>query len=353
MHLLQELRQATRALAREPGLAVLSIAALAIGIGLPTSMFSLVQGSLLRGLPFEQSNRIYHLERRRIGEGGEGRGAHPRDILAWQQRQQSFEQMAAYRTNTVTLRAENSSDRRQAAYVTPSMFALLRVHAAHGRALTLNDAEPGAAPMVVLSHEIWRDRFAGDPGIVGRTVYVEGKPYAVAGVMAPRFRFPDESQLWFPVKVDERAAQKADARSFDVIGRLRPGASFKSAKAEFAVIGQQVAQLYPQYNRDIEVAVKRLPERLFGETATQTMYVMLGAVLLVLLVACINVANLLLVRAVYRAREIAIRAAIGASRGRIMRQLFLEALVLALLGGGLGIVVAIGANAAMAQGAGS
>jgi predicted lysophospholipase L1 biosynthesis ABC-type transport system permease subunit len=157
--------------------------------------------------------------------------------------------------------------------------------------------------------------------------------------------------VWLPTTVDARAAADPATPSFSVIGRLAPGVTANQARAEFAVIAQQVASLYPQYNREIEVAVKRLPERLFGEVATQTMYVMLGAVLLVLLVACINVANLLLVRAVYRAREIAIRAAIGAGRARIIRQLFLEALVLAVLGGALGVLVANVANAAMVQGA--
>ena len=352
MHLLQELRQAIRALAGQPGLALLSIAALGIGIGLPTAMFSLVQASLLRGLPFEEANRIYHLERRRVGEGGEGRGAHARDIVEWRNRQKSFEQLAAYNSGSVILRGGSSSERYPAAYVTPELFAALRVRAAHGRAFTGDDGRAGGPPVALLGYEVWRDRFAGDRNVVGQAVYVDGNPHTVLGIMPERFRFPDESQVWLPVNVDAGAAANPETQSFGVIGRLRPDVSAQQARAEFAVIGQQVASQYPQYNKEIEVAVKRLPERLFGEVASQTMYVMLGAVLLVLLVACINVANLLLVRAVYRVREFAIRAALGAGRARIIRQLFLEAFVLAVLGGALGVVVATGASKLMAQGTG-
>ncbi len=348
MSLFQEFRQTARAIARQPGLALLSVAALGLGIGLPTAMFSIVDGAVLRGLPVERPNQIFHLERRPVGRNGEGWQAHARDYVAWQQQQRSFEPLAAFNTQTLTLRSEQGADRWNGAWITPSAFELLRTRAALGRVFNAQDAQPGAPPVLLLGHTVWRDRFASDPGVIGSTVHIDGRAHTVVGVMPPKFRFPGAEEVWVPLVVGVAEAANADFPTMDVFGRLRAGVSHSQARAEFGVIAAQMAQRYPETNRDLDITVKRFTERFIGETATTTMYVMLGAVLLVLLVACINVANLLLVRAVDRLREIAIRAALGASRGRIVRHLFLESIVLAAAGGALGIVVAIGASRTMA-----
>jgi predicted permease len=340
MQLLQEFQQTARGLLRQPGLTLLSVLALGLGIGLPTSMFSLVDGAVLRGLPVEQPHEIFHLERRRIGRSGEGFQAHARDYVAWTEQQRSFEKLAAFRTETFTLRSERGADRWSGAYVTPSAFEILNAQPALGRTFNAQDDQAGAAPVVLLGHTIWRDRFGSDPGVLGTVVQVDGRAHTVVGVMPAEFRFPGDDDLWLPLVVGPQQVADERSPSFDVFGRLRDGVSRAQARAEFGVIAAQMAQRYPQTNQNLEITVKRFTERFVGETATTTMYVILGAVLLVLLVACINVANLLLVRAVDRLREIAIRAALGARRGRIVRQLFLESTVLAILGGALGIVIA-------------
>src|SRR5262245_59555080 len=290
MRLLQELNQTARAIVRQPGLALLSVIALGLGIGLPTAMFSLVDGAVLRGLPVENARSIMHLERRRAGTSGEGIQAHARDYAAWKEQQRSFEQLAAFNTQTTTLRSERGADRWSSAHITPNTFEVLRVPAALGRVFNAQDEAPSAQPVVLLGHVIWRDRFGSDPNVLGRTVHIDGQPHTIVGVMPASFRFPGGEDLWLPLKVGTADALNANFPTMDVFGRLRPGVSRDQARGEFAVIAAQLAQRYPQTNQNLEITVKRFTERFIGETATATMYVMLGAVLLVLLVACINVA---------------------------------------------------------------
>lgn len=335
-----DLRSTVRSLMHQRVIVLLAVAALGLGIGLPTAMFGLVDASVMRGLPVDEARRIYHLERRPVGRTGEGWGAAPRDYLGWQEQQRSFEALGAFYTQSVTLRGPGGTDRWEAAFMTPTSFEVLGARAERGRVLSAEDARPGAAPAVVLGHVIWRDRFQSDPQAVGQTVWIEGEPHTVVGVMPANFRFPSGQDVWLPLAVGPAALQQTGFPDLDVIGRLRRGVSADDAAAEFAVIAQRMAERYPETNRDMEVTVKPIAARLIGETATATMFVMLGAVLLVLLIACTNVANLLLVRAVYRVRELAIRSALGASRTRILRQLFLESAVLAVAGGLLGLLIA-------------
>ena len=222
MHLLQELSQTVRAIVRQPGLALLSVIALGLGIGLPTAMFSLVDGAVLRGLPVADAGRIMHLERRRIGASGEGIQAHARDYVAWKEQQRSFEQLAAFSTQTMTLRSEQGADRWNAAFITPNTFEVLRVRAALGRAFNAQDEAAAAQPVVLLGHAIWRDRFASDRSVLGRTVHIDGQPHTVVGVMPEDFRFPGGEDLWVPLKVG--ASQCGQCRVPDH-GRLRPVAS--------------------------------------------------------------------------------------------------------------------------------
>jgi predicted permease len=347
MRLLQELQQTVRTIARQPGLALLSIVALGLGIGLPTSMFSLADAMVLRGLPVEEPQQIFHLERRQIGQRQEGIQAHARDYVVWKAQQRSFELLAAFRTETMTLRSAQGVDRWNGAYITPSAFEILRASPALGRTLNAQDEEPGAPAVAVLGHTVWRDRFGSDQSVSGQTVHIDGRAHTVVGVMPADFRFPNEEELWIPLPLGPDQVADDAYPAFDVFGRLRAGVSRARARAEFGVIAAQMAERYPATNRNMEITVKRFTERFVGATATATMYVILGAVMLVLLVACINVANLLLVRTVHRLREIAIRTALGASRGRIVRHLFLESLVLAVAGGAFGILIAYAGTRAL------
>lgn len=344
MDLLHEVRYAARSLWRYPTIVVLAVTALALGVGLPSAMYSLMQGALLRGLPVPAPDRIIHIERRPSGRSGEGWQTAARDWEQWRAQQTSFEQLAAYRQGTVALRTEESTDRYDAAWVTANTFALLGVRPAAGRLFAGGEDEPGAEPVAVLGHSIWRDRFASSSDAVGRVVFVNGRPYTVMGVAPEGFEFPFGEDVWLPLEIPAGAAQSSDFPLLDVVGRLKPGVGLSAARSEFDLIAARVAQLYPETNANMGVALKRYTERYTGEIATKTMYVVLAAVMLVLLVACTNVANLLLVRAVHGLRDLAVRRALGASRGRILRQLLIESTLLCGVGGVFGVAVAFAAN---------
>jgi predicted permease len=340
MDITSEVRLAFRALRRRPGVVLLAVLALGVGIGLPAAIFSVVDATFRRGLPVEDGRRILHLERRPAGARGEGWGVEARDFLAWREAQRSFERLGAFQTRTVTVRDGLGADRWPAARMSANAFEILRVPAARGRAFQAGDDEPGAEPVVVLGHALWRDRFAADPGVLGRVLFIDDAAHTIVGVMPEGLRFPTGEDLWIPLVLPADAAEGSGPGTFDVFGRLRDGASRRDALAEFAVIAARLAEQYPETNRNMGVAVKPFTERYMGETATSQAYVMLAAVLLVLLVASVNVANLQLVRAVERLRDLAVRAALGASRLRIVRQLLLESGAMALLGGLVGVIVA-------------
>lgn len=342
MNLLIELRHAVRAVRRQPGIAAMAMLAFALGIGLPAAMFSLTRSVATRGLPVDEGDRIMYLERRPSGARGEGWGAAPRDFTAWREQQTTFEQLAAYTSATVAVRIDQGAERFEAAYVTANSFDLLRVAPVLGRGFQEGEDQAGAEPVAIIAYHVWMDRFGGDPGVLGRTLFIDGAAHTVVGVMPDGFRFPIDQDLWAPLVLPAGAAQ-AGSPTLSVWGRLAPGASRDDAIAQFAVIAARTASEFPETNENMGVSVKPFTEQHLGETPMFQMRVMMAAVLLVLLVACTNVANLLLVRAVHRVRDLAVRTALGASRFHIVRQLMLESTVMAFLGGVLSIAVAAAA----------
>ncbi|MEP6779969.1 MAG: ABC transporter permease [Gemmatimonadaceae bacterium] len=340
MSLSLALRRALRSLRQYPGVTILAVVAIAIGIGLPTAMFSVVDAAILRGLPVEGADRVMHLERRKIGTSGEGYGAAPRDYIAWKQQQKSFEKLGAYRTNTITLRVKQTVDRWEAGFLTPEVFSMLGTRPIAGRVFTAGDIAGGGQQPIVLADHVWRDRFQRDPKIIGTTVLVDDVAHTVLGVMPADFRFPVEADVWLPLDIPASAVSDENFPVIDGLGKLKAGVSRTNAFAEFSVIAQRLGQTYPTTNRGYEVTVKPYTERYMGEVATTTMYVMMAAVLLVLVIACANVANLLLVRAIHRARDVAISMSLGATRQRIVMQVLVESSLIALIGGVLGLGVA-------------
>lgn len=340
MDLLLEVRLAMRALRRDLGIVLLAVLVLGIGIGLPTAVFGLIDAAIRRGLPVPDGKRIVHLERRPHGASGEGWGVSAREVALWREQQRSLTGLEAFEGDEVTVRVGEGSWRSNATRATGGTFTLLGVPAAIGRMISEEDGRPGAPPVTVVSHAFWRDLLASDPAVIGRTIAVEGVPHTVIGVAPEDFAFPDRVDLYLPLSLEERLSSEPAATSLSAFGRLGPGIDLDEARAEFAVIAGRAEAEWPDANENIGIAVKPFTERMIGENPTAQMQVVLMAVLLVLVVACANVTNLLLVRAVRRMRDMAVRAALGATRGRLAVQALIESSVLAVAGGLAGVGVA-------------
>jgi putative ABC transport system permease protein len=344
--LLQDLRHAVRMLRRTPTFTAVVILTLAVGIGANTAMFSVVNAVLLEGLPFRDAERVVDLNEVEIRNRDRGAIA-PANFVDWRNAATSFESMSVYMGRTFNVATGSGEPERLRGAVTSStFFDVLGVAPALGRAFTRQDAEPGKATTVILSYALWQRRFAGNPEVINTQVRLNGSPYTVVGVMRAEVNFPQDAEFWVPSESDLPAfgpgnpAENRGAHYLFGTARLKPGVSLAQANAELETIGAQLAQQYPDTNQSFTPIVRPLQERLVG-TARTPLLVLLGAVATVLLIVVANVANLLMARATVRGRELAIRAAVGADRQTLVRQLLTESVLLALIGGGLGVLVAI------------
>lgn len=335
--ILREVRYATRALRKSLGTSAIAVLALGLGIGLTTIMFSIVYGAVWKGLPFEDSAELLHLERNNLARDIEGMEVTIHDFVDWREQQTSFEDIAAFYQGTVNLSGTERPERFDGAFITASGFQLLRVRPALGRLFREGEDDPAADPVVLIGYHIWRDRFGGDPDVVDQVVRVNGEASTIVGVMPEGFRFPLNEDIWVPLRMDMLEIERGDGRTLEVYGRLRDGVSMDEAAAEMQAIAMRLAEEYRETNEGVGAVVKPYTEEYIGAEPRGMLYTMLGAVALILLVACANVANLLLSRAAMRSKELAIRSAIGASRLRVMLQLLSEGLVLAGAGALLGI----------------
>jgi len=334
---LQDVRYALRTLLRSRMFAAIAVACLALGIGVNTTIFSVVNAILLRPFDFREPERLVVLEELNTQNGGRSGVAWP-NLVDWRAQSTAFSDMAAVQGRSLTLANVDEPERLEGSAITWNLFPMLGVSPAVGRLMRADEDRQGGDRVVLLSDGLWERRFGRDSAIVGKTLMLNELPHTVIGVMGPGFKFPEESELWIPLR-EADGTQRRDFKGLFVFARLAPGATIESARASLTQVATRLAAEYSA-NAGWSAQLTALRDEFIPDDIRLIVLTMMGAVTFVLLIACANVANLMLARATSRSREIAIRAALGAGKHRIVRQLLTESVILAIAGGAVGIPLA-------------
>jgi putative ABC transport system permease protein len=338
--LLQDVRFSLRLLRKSPGFVLFAVLALALGLGANAAIFSVVNAVLLRPLPFRNADRLVE-----VWEDG-SRVGFPMDTPApanytdWKRRNHVFEDMAALKGDLYALTGQGTPEQVEGSPVTANLFPLLGVSPLLGRNFSLQEDQPGGAQVVLISYGLWQRRFAADRGIVGRAILLNGQRYQIVGVMPLGITFPERSQIWVPLALGPRELVVRDSHYLRVFGRLKPGVSVVQAQRDMSGLAAQLAREYPVSNTNLGATVISLRDQLVGDLKL-ALWVVAAAVGCVLVIACANLAGLLLARGARRERELAVRTALGAGRLRLMRQILIESLLLGAAGGAVGVALAI------------
>ncbi|MGH9649684.1 MAG: ABC transporter permease, partial [Terriglobales bacterium] len=319
--LLQDIRFGVRMLWKHRGATLIAVLALALGIGANTAIFSVAEAFLLHPVPFEQVDRLVAIVDTRPQQNVDMNSVAPATFLDWQTQARSFGQFSAHRWDEVNLTGGAEPQKVQAFQVTANFFDLLRVRPAFGRTFLPEEEQPGKGQEIILGYGLWQRRYASDPAVVGKTVKVDGLPFTIVGVMGKGFDFPQPAEAWIPLTLDPKETSRRDIRYLWVFARRKPGVSLAESAAEMTAISQRLADAYPDTNRGWQPRVMPLAEFAIGNLTREYTILLLVAVGFVLLIACANVANVQFARVSGRQRELAVRAAMGASRWRVVRQL--------------------------------
>ncbi len=340
--ILADVRSGIRMLAKYPTLSFVAVLTLGLGIGLSTTVFCVVNGGLFKGLPFPDADRVVAVVATRLSQNQPRQNVSVHDMDVLVARQTSFERIGAFGFVPLNLSTdEGRPERFSAGELTVAAFDAIGVTPILGRGFQEGDDRPGAAPVMLIGHDLWQDRYKSSPDIVGASIRANGVFRTVVGVMPEKFAFPVLEQAWIPLAVDPLATPRGEGRAYPVIARLKDGVSLAQAKAQLTTVASQLEGEFPATNKGVGADVMPYAMFIFGPEIYGLLYTMLGAGIGVLLIACVNVSNLLVARASLRRREVAVRMALGAGGNRVVRQHLTEVLVLAIAGAAVGVVLSV------------
>ena len=336
---LRDIRYAIRSLVHDAGVSTIVILCLSLGIGVNATLFSLVDGVLIQPLPYAEPDRLLVLNESFERGGIRDAGVSYPDLKDFKERTTAFSAIVSVSGRTLALTEGDEPERLQGAAITWDLFPVLGVAPFLGRHFNPDDDRPGAEPVVMLNHEVWQRRYQGDPSLVGKSVSVNGKPHTVVGVMPPKFSFPEQQKIWVPL-TPIAMNEARTSRNLFTFGRLKPGIDMARARDDMKSMSAALAREYPATSDGWSASANPLSDEFIPDDVRLVLYTMMGAVTIVLMIACANVANLMLARASGRQREFCVRAALGAGRGRLIKQLLIECVVLGLASAPLGLAIA-------------